>query len=98
MKTRFKRIVGMMMATVMSTSLLSTAAFAEQADVPEKLANNNLLRLWYTQEADQGDPYGWQTQALAIGNGYMGGLVYGGVAKDKIHLNEKTIWKGGPSA
>lgn len=26
----------------------------------------------------------------------MGGLVYGGVAQDKIHLNEKTVWNGGP--
>ncbi len=39
----------------------------------------------------------WQTQSLAIGNGYMGGLVFGGVNKDKIHINEKTVREGGPT-
>lgn len=33
----------------------------------------------------------WQTQSLAIGNGYMGSLVFGGINKDKIHINEKTV-------
>ena len=53
--------------------------------------NDNLLRLWYDKPADD-----WQTQALAIGNGYMGGLVFGGVNRDKIHINEKAVWEGGP--
>ena len=53
--------------------------------------NDNLLRLWYDKPADD-----WQTQALAIGNGYMGGLVFGGVNRDKIHINEKAVWEGRP--
>lgn len=57
-----------------------------------KTPNNNLLRIWYEKPASD-----WQTEALAIGNGYMGGLVFGGVKKDKIHINEKTVWNGGPS-
>ena len=55
--------------------------------------NENLLRIWYEKPAAD-----WQTEALAIGNGYMGGLVFGGVKKDKIHINEKTVWNGGPDA
>lgn len=98
MKTRFKKFVGISMATVMSVSLLSTTALAEPpATEPAPLANDNLLRLWYDEPADQNDWYAWETQALAIGNGYMGGLLYGGVKKDKIHINEKTVWSGGPT-
>lgn len=47
--------------------------------------------LWYDKDA--GDSF---TDALPIGNGYMGGLVYGGVVKDIIGLNESTVWSGGP--
>src|SRR5574344_1381353 len=36
------------------------------------------------------------TNAIPIGNGYMGGMVYGAVAKDKIGLNESTIWSDSP--
>lgn len=98
MKTRFKKFVGISMATVMSVSLLSTTALAEQpAAEPTPLANDNLLRLWYDEPANQNGYYAWETEALAIGNGYMGGLLYGGVKKDKIHINEKTVWNGGPS-
>ena len=56
-----------------------------------KKNNENLLRLWYDKPAND-----WQTQALAIGNGYMGGLIFGGINRDKIHINEKTVWEGGP--
>lgn len=54
--------------------------------------NDNLLRIWYDKPA-----LDWQTEALAVGNGYMGALIFGGIKKDKIHLNEKTVWNGGPS-
>lgn len=45
--------------------------------------------LWYRAPADR-----WLA-ALPIGNGRMGGMVFGGVAKDRIQLNEETIWAGG---
>lgn len=49
------------------------------------------LVLWYGSDA--GTSF---TDALPIGNGYMGGMVYGGVAKDVIGLNEGTVWSDGP--
>lgn len=59
------------------------------------LANTSVfarpLVLWYNTDA--GTSF---TDALPIGNGYMGGLVYGGVTKDVIGLNESTVWSGGP--
>ncbi len=44
--------------------------------------------LWYRHHAQRwGD-------ALPIGNGRLGGMVFGGVAKERIQLNEDTIWNG----
>lgn len=36
------------------------------------------------------------TEALPIGNGRLGAMVYGGVGKELIQINEDTIWSGGP--
>ena len=51
------------------------------------------LKLWYDEPA-----VNWETQALPIGNGHMGGMVFGGVELDRIQFNEKTLWKGGPGS
>ena len=48
-------------------------------------------RLWYDQPA-----HTW-TQALPIGNGVMGGMVFGTPAVEHIQLNEETIWAGQPN-
>ena len=48
-------------------------------------------RLWYDQPAMT-----W-TQALPIGNGVMGGMVFGTPAVEHIQLNEETIWAGQPN-
>ena len=49
------------------------------------------LIMWYNTDAQ--DIF---TNALPIGNGNMGGMIYGGVAKDKIGLNESTVWSDSP--
>ena len=48
------------------------------------------LALWYQQPARE-----W-VQALPIGNGRLGGMVYGGLPEEVIQLNENTVWAGGP--
>lgn len=45
-------------------------------------------RLWYNTPAEQ-----W-TEALPVGNGRLGAMVYGGVNRDTIKLNEDSIWGG----
>jgi alpha-L-fucosidase 2 len=47
-------------------------------------------KLWYTHPAVL-----W-TQALPIGNGRLGAMVFGGVQDELIQLNEATLWTGGP--
>ncbi|MDI3320848.1 glycoside hydrolase family 95 protein [Pinibacter soli] len=54
--------------------------------------NDNRLRLWYDHPS--GDV--WEN-ALPIGNGRLGGMVYGNVSTDIIQLNEHTVWSGGPN-
>jgi len=48
------------------------------------------LKLWYKQPAAK-----W-TDALPIGNGRLGAMVFGGIAQDRIQFNEETLWTGGP--
>ncbi|MBV5283577.1 MAG: glycoside hydrolase N-terminal domain-containing protein [Paludibacter sp.] len=46
------------------------------------------LSLWYTQPAKQ-----W-LQALPIGNGSLGGMIFGGVEKEQIQFNESSLITG----
>ena len=56
------------------------------------LAQNgdNTERLWYDKPASI-----W-LEALPIGNGRLGGMIYGGPQTDEIQLNEDSFWSGGP--
>ena len=38
----------------------------------------------------------WESEALPIGNGYMGAMIFGDVYVDVIQTNEHTLWSGGP--
>jgi alpha-L-fucosidase 2 len=49
------------------------------------------LKLWYKQPAIK-----W-TEALPIGNGRIGAMIFGGVENDRIQFNEETLWNGGQS-
>jgi alpha-L-fucosidase 2 len=53
----------------------------------------------YSQQSDllrYDKPASFFEDALPIGNGRMGGMVYGGIGKDRIPLNEATLWAGYP--
>ena len=45
--------------------------------------------LWYTQAAQE-----WSQEALPLGNGRLGCMIYGGTAKEQIQFNEDTLWTG----
>ena len=49
------------------------------------------LALWYRQPAKR-----W-LEALPVGNGRLGAMVFGGVQQEKLALNESTLWSGAPS-
>jgi alpha-L-fucosidase 2 len=52
--------------------------------------DNTLLKLWYHQPAKQ-----W-VEALPVGNGRLGAMVFGNPSIEKIQLNENTVWAGQP--
>jgi len=49
------------------------------------------LTLWYRQPATK-----W-VEALPVGNGRLGAMIFGGIRQERIQLNEDSLWSGGPS-
>ena len=49
------------------------------------------LKLWYDRPAET-----WN-EALPVGNGRLGAMVFGGVSQDRIQFNEETLWTGAPN-
>lgn len=47
------------------------------------------LRLWYTAPATQ-----WEQEALPIGNGRLGAMIFGDVQREHIQFNEDSLWIG----
>jgi alpha-L-fucosidase 2 len=45
--------------------------------------------LWYAAPATN-----WEMEALPIGNGSLGGMVFGGVEQERVQFNEDTLWLG----
>jgi alpha-L-fucosidase 2 len=78
---------------VFSLSLLASAPALLSA-APElngaAPAPTEPLSLWYRQPAER-----W-TEALAVGNGRLGAMVFGGLTRERLQLNEDTLWAGGP--
>ncbi|WP_420150849.1 glycosyl hydrolase family 95 catalytic domain-containing protein [Spirosoma sp.] len=76
--------------------LLPASGFAQQS-AP--------MKLWFKQPADASVPdgsNGWQNNpawlhALPVGNGFMGAMVFGDVHRERIQLNDKTLWSGSPA-
>jgi len=48
------------------------------------------LTIWYNQPARQWD------EALPVGNGRLGAMVFGGLDEERLALNVDTLWSGGP--
>ena len=45
--------------------------------------------LWYIQPAED-----WMSEALPIGNGRIGAMIFGGVDQEHLQFNDKTLWTG----
>ena len=78
--------------TTLALLLTWATAYAEEDSVSAFQTENddNTERLWYDTPAKI-----W-LEALPIGNGRLGGMVYGGPQTDEIQLNEDSFWSGGP--
>ena len=49
------------------------------------------MKIWFNHPADS-----WN-EALPVGNGRLGAMIFGGVEKERLELNEKSVWTGQPS-
>ncbi len=66
--------------------LIAFAVAANRAEAQSGAAHAPTL--WYRHPASK-----WE-EALPVGNGRLGAMVFGGVATEQIQLNENTIWSG----
>jgi len=65
------------------------AAGADAATAPRS-GNEQALKTWYAQPAAK-----W-VEALPIGNGRLGAMIFGGISDELIQFNEDTLWTGQP--
>lgn len=72
---------------------ICSAAYSEVSFAGSASAPSAPLSLWYRAPATD-----WMTQALPLGNGRLGAMVFGGVATEHIQFNDKTLWKGSPTS
>ncbi|WP_181108682.1 glycoside hydrolase family 95 protein [Xanthomonas arboricola] len=86
-------------ATGAALAALGTAPAASAVAAPAKAAGEqslpavaagDALQLWYREPANE-----W-VQALPVGNGRLGAMVWGGIAHERLQLNEDTLYAGGP--
>ncbi len=68
---------------ILAISILSMSGVTAQ--------EGNLLKLWYDKPAAQ-----W-VEALPVGNGRLGAMVFGNPVNEVIQLNENTVWAGQPN-
>ena len=57
------------------------------ADIDD--TSSQSLTLWYNKPASK-----WETEALPIGNGRLGCMIFGGIQKEDIQFNEDSLWTG----
>ena len=106
MKTRMKKLLAGMCAVLILPIGSAQTVLAEEPEqnfpISVEKAVNQTLKLWYgspakinTAESSGGE---WMQQSLPLGNGNLGNLIFGGISKERIHFNEKTLWTGGPSS
>ena len=66
---------------------------AQSNDLPSKIDQKDFdpaILMWYDAPATK-----WE-EALPVGNGRLGAMVFGKYGEERIQLNEETYWSGGP--
>jgi alpha-L-fucosidase 2 len=73
-------------------SLITGRTIAQPQDPSNLLPATQNQELWYRTPAKY-----WNSQALHLGNGFMGASFFGGVEQETIALTEQSIWSGAPA-
>lgn len=80
MKIYINKMKRKLLISVLITHLFSVVIIAQ---------HNLTNQLWYNQPA-----LSWEKEALPIGNGRMGAMLYGGIESEVIQFNEQSLWSG----
>jgi len=77
-------------SAIAAPPLISNRETGGATPPPAHQAGGNAnLKLWYDHEGRQ-----WMSEALPLGNGHMGAMLYGGVAAERVQFNEESLWVG----
>jgi alpha-L-fucosidase 2 len=71
------------------TGLISLIVFQLNAQVKQNVKQLNDMKLWDNRPAKT-----WMEDAYPIGNGRIGGMIFGGIKKEHIQFNDNTLWTG----
>jgi alpha-L-fucosidase 2 len=85
LSTKFRNIAAG--GSLMSLCLLATAMTAQ--NVMAAANPNAASSLWYDKPAQD-----WEKEALPIGNGRLGAMIFGGINRERIQFNEDSLWLG----
>ncbi|MHB1306302.1 MAG: glycoside hydrolase family 95 protein [Limisphaerales bacterium] len=77
-------------ATCVLIAFLLPASCDAAARGAERRTEND-LKIWFQRPATN-----WEKEAFPIGNGRLGGMIFGGTDRERIQLNEDTLWSGEP--
>lgn len=84
--TRRELFKGMGAGIAIAGLMPSSVVHAQAGAIPD----GDALKLWYRRPATR-----W-VEALPLGNGRLGAMVWGGVEHERLQLNEDTLYAGGP--
>jgi alpha-L-fucosidase 2 len=73
---------GAAISLVLGTFLIACSGQSAQGDATDRV-------IWFTKPASN-----WQREALPLGNGRLGCMVFGGVDQEQIQLNVDSLWTG----
>ncbi|MHC4639740.1 MAG: glycoside hydrolase family 95 protein, partial [Planctomycetota bacterium] len=87
---KHKNIFRIAFLIISCTAVLSNPIIVHAVSSPEQAESTGQLKLWYDKPAEK-----W-TEALPVGNGRLGAMIYGDAIKEHIQFNEDSLWTGFP--
>src|SRR5688572_2220310 len=69
---------------------VSRAPVEDQTNTTQPTLHTGAMTLWHSRAAPQWD------HATPVGNGRLGAMIFGETGRERIQLNEETLWSGGP--
>ena len=86
MPFKIKLLSALFLLILTNETYMKHSAVAQTKPLKTK---NTALTLWDNKAATD-----WMTQAYPIGNGRIGGMIFGGIKQEHIQFNENTLWTG----